>query len=87
MITTFIVGFNRQFFDGAMKFGTTDSAIHTRAAMEYKQNFDLLSNLEEKTAYDFNYMQPGAYINDGLLMKVLSSFGVKDYYTYEIFIL
>ena len=85
LITTFIVGFNRQFFDGAMKFGTTDSAIHTRAAMEYKQNFDLLSNLEEKTAYDFNYMQPGAYINDGLLMKVLSSFGVKDYYTYEIF--
>ena len=85
LITLFIVGFNRQFFDGAMKFGTTDSAIHTRAAMEYKQNFDLLSNLEEKTAYDFNYMQPGAYINDGLLMTVLGSFGVKDYYTYEIF--
>lgn len=81
-----IVFKERDFFSGAMKYGVTDSAIHYKAAKHFSQYFDLLVNIEDKTAYDFNYMQTGAYITDGIFMKVIRDlFDMKDYYIYNVY--
>ena len=76
----------RDFFSGEMKFGVTDAAIHYKAAKHFSYYFDTLVNIPDKTAYDFNYMQTGAYITDGIFMKVVRDvFGMKDYYIYNIY--
>lgn len=81
-----IVFKERDFFSGDIKYGVTDSAIHYKAAKHFSQYFDLLVNIEDKTAYDFNYMQTGAYITDGIFMKVIRDlFGMKDYYIYSLY--
>ena len=86
LLTIFIVLKERDFFSGAMKYGVTDSAIHYKAAKHFSNYFDLLVNIEDKTAYDFNYMQTGAYITDGIFMKVIRDiFGMKEYYIYNIY--
>ena len=85
-LVIFIVLKERDFFSGAMKYGVTDSAIHYKAAKHFSNYFDLLVNIEDKTAYDFNYMQTGAYITDGICMKVIRDiFGMKEYYIYNIY--
>ena len=85
-LVVFIVIKERDFFSGAMKYGVTDSAIHYKAAKHFSNYFDLLVNIEDKTAYDFNYMQTGAYITDGICMKVIRDiFGMKEYYIYNIY--
>lgn len=46
----------------------------------------LFVNCEDKTIFNFNVMQTGAYINDGLLMNVVHGlFGMPEYYIYEMF--
>ena len=76
----------RDFFSGEMKWGVTDAAIHYKAAKHFSYYFDTLVNIPDKTAYDFNYMQTGAYINDGIFMKVIRDvFGMKDYYIYNLY--
>ena len=86
LLAMFIVLKERDFFSGAMKYGVTDSAIHYKAAKHFSNYFDLLVNIEDKTAYDFNYMQTGAYITDGIFMKVIRDiFGMKEYYIYNIY--
>ena len=55
--------------DGGLKFAAIDSAIHYRAAKHYSDNLMIFVNCEDKTIFDFNVMQTGAYINDGLFMK------------------
>ena len=78
-LVLFIVFKERDFFSGEMKYGVTDAAIHYKAAKHFSQYFDLLVNIEDKTAYDFNYMQTGAYITDGIFMKVIRDiFDMKD---------
>ena len=41
-----------------------DSSIHYRAAKHYADNLKIFVNVEDKTIFDFNVMQTGAYIND-----------------------
>lgn len=48
-----------------------DSSIHYRAAKHYADTLMAFINVEDKTFFDFNIMQTGAYVNDGLLMHVL----------------
>ena len=72
--------------DGGLKFAAIDSAIHYRAAKHYSDNLMIFVNCEDKTIFDFNVMQTGAYINDGLFMKVMHSItGMKYEYIYEVF--
>lgn len=72
--------------DGGLKYAALDSAIHYRAAKHFSDNLMLFVNCEDKTIYNFNVMQTGAYINDGLLMNVMHGlFDVPEYYVYEMF--
>ena len=50
-----------------------DSSIHYRAAKHYADTMMAFINVEDKTFFDFNIMQTGAYVNDGLLMHVVNS--------------
>ena len=72
--------------DGGLKYAALDSAIHYRAAKHFSDNLMIFINCEDKTIYNFNVMQTGAYINDGLMMNVLHGlFGIPEYYIYEMF--
>ena len=72
--------------DGGLKYAAIDSAIHYRAAKHFSDNLIIFINCEDKTIYNFNVMQTGAYINDGLLMNVMNGlFGIPEYYVYEMF--
>lgn len=48
-----------------------DSSIHYRAAKHYADYLMAFINVEDKTFFDFNIMQTGAYVNDGLLMHII----------------
>lgn len=72
--------------DGGLKYAAVDSAIHYRAAKHFSDNLMIFVNCEDKTIFNFNVMQTGSYINDGLLMNVINGlFGVPEYYVYEMF--
>lgn len=72
--------------DGGIKYAAIDSAIHYRAAKHYADNLKIFVNVEDKTIFNFNVMQTGAYINDGLLMRVVNFFtGIDHEYIYEMF--
>lgn len=63
-----------------------DSAIHYRAAKHYSENLELFIYTEDKTFFDFNIMQTGAYINDGILMNVINDItGLDKIYIYQLF--
>lgn len=72
--------------DGGLKYAALDSAIHYRAAKHFSDYLMLFVNCEDKTIFNFNVMQTGAYINDGLLMNIMNGlFEIPEYYIYEIF--
>ncbi len=58
--------------DGGLKYAALDSAVHYRAAKHFSDHLIIFVNCEDKTIFDFNVMQTGAYINDGLLMNVVN---------------
>ena len=63
-----------------------DSAVHYRAAKHYSENLKIFINVEDKTLFDFNVMQTGAYINDGIFMNVFHGItGLHHAYLYQIF--
>lgn len=65
-----------------------DSSIHYRAAKHYADTMMAFINVEDKTFFDFNIMQSGAYVNDGLLMHVvnaLSNGKISYAHVYEFF--
>lgn len=63
-----------------------DSAIHYRAAKHYSEVLKIFINAEDQTFFNFNIMQTGAYINDGIFMNVLHSItGLEYSYIYQIF--
>ena len=72
--------------DGGIKFAAIDSGIHYRAAKHYADNLKIFVQCEDKTIFDFNVMQTGAYINDGIYMRVVNSLtGAPHEYLYESF--
>ena len=63
-----------------------DSAVHYRAAKHYSETLELFIYAEDKTFFDFNIMQTGAYINDGILMNVINEItGLDKIYVYQLF--
>ena len=63
-----------------------DSAVHYRAAKHYSENLKIFINVEDKTLFDFNVMQTGAYINDGIFMNIMHRItGLNHAYLYQIF--
>ena len=63
-----------------------DSAVHYRAAKHYSDNLKIFVNVEDKTFFNFNVMQPGAYINDGIFMNVINGItGIEHCYVYQAF--
>lgn len=73
-------------FNGDVTHVVIDSAIHYRAAKHYSENLELFIYTEDKTFFDFNIMQTGAYINDGILMNVINSItGLDEIYIYQLF--
>lgn len=72
--------------DGNIAHMAVDSAVHYRAAKHYSENLDLFVNVEDKTFFNFNVMQPGAYINDGIFMRVINKlFGTSHEFIYQMF--
>ena len=63
-----------------------DSAIHYRAAKHYSENLKIFINVEDKTFFNFNVMQTGAYINDGIFMNVINGItGIEHCYIFQAF--
>ena len=92
MITVILIMFTVMFFKdlyihkGDITHVAIDSAIHYRAAKHYSENLELFIYTEDKTFFDFNIMQTGAYINDGLFMNVVNGItGLDHVYIYQIF--
>lgn len=73
-------------FDGGLKYAAIDSAIHYRAAKHFSDNLMIFVNVPDKTLFNFNVMQTGAYINDGIFMNIVNGItGMEYQYIYEIF--
>ena len=63
-----------------------DSAVHYRAAKHYSENLKIFINVEDKTFFNFNVMQTGAYINDGIFMNIVYGLtGIDHCYLYQAF--
>lgn len=73
-------------YKGNVAHFAVDSAVHYRAAKHYSDNLKIFVMLEDKSFFNFNIMQTGAYINDGIFMNVVHSFTNIDYpYLYQMF--
>lgn len=73
-------------FKGDVTHFAIDSAIHYRAAKHYSENLQLFVFIEDKTFFDFNIMQTGAYINDGIFMNIINNLTRIDHiYIYQLF--
>lgn len=71
---------------GAITHQAVDSAVHYRAAKHYSDNLKIFINVEDKTFFNFNVMQTGAYINDGIFMNVINGItGIEHCYIYQAF--
>lgn len=71
---------------GDVAHGAVDSAVHYRAAKHYSDYLKIFINLEDKSFFNFNIMQPGAYINDGIFMNIVHKITKLDYvYIYQLF--
>lgn len=71
---------------GDVVHGAVDSAVHYRAAKHYSENLKIFINVEDKTFFNFNVMQTGAYINDGIFMNIVHGITKLNYaHIYQIF--
>lgn len=88
ILAIFIVMFVKDLYiyKGDITHFAVDSSIHYRAAKHYSENLNLFVNVEDKTFFNFNVMQTGAYINDGIFMNVINEItGLDHCYIYQIF--
>lgn len=75
-------------FDGTVATASVDGPMHFSAATNFANNNIILPKIDNQTGYNFLTMQPGAYVNTGILMNVMRSvFGesAKDYKTFKCF--
>lgn len=71
---------------GTVTHAAVDSAVHYRAAKHYSENLKIFINVEDKTFFNFNVMQTGAYINDGIFMNIIHGITNLNYvHIYQIF--
>ena len=72
--------------NGDITHRAVDSAVHYRAAKHYSDNLKIFINVDDKTFINFNVMQTGAYINDGIFMRVINGItGMDHCYIYQAF--
>lgn len=72
--------------NGDITHRAVDSAVHYRAAKHYSDNLKIFINVEDKSFFNFNVMQTGAYINDGIFMNVINNItGIDHCYIYQAF--
>jgi len=70
-------------YNGDISHWAVDSSVHYRAAKHYSDNLKIFINVEDKTFFNFNIMQTGAYINDGIFMNVINSItGIEKIYLF-----
>ena len=73
-------------YQGDVTHYAVDSAVHYRAAKHYADHLKLFIHVEDKTFFNFNVMQTGAYINDGIFMNVIHNIThMHHVYIYQIF--
>ncbi len=73
-------------YKGDVAHAAVDSAVHYRSAKHYSENLKIFINVEDKTFFNFNVMQTGAYINDGIFMNIIHGITNLDYaHIYQIF--
>ena len=73
-------------YNGDISHWAVDSSVHYRAAKHYSDNLKIFINVEDKTFFNFNVMQTGAYINDGIFMNVINGItGIDHCYIYQMF--
>lgn len=73
-------------YKGDVSHMAVDSAVHYRAAKHYSDYLKIFINVEDKSFFNFNVMQPGAYINDGIFMNIIHNTIKIDYaHIYQIF--
>ncbi len=68
-----------------IKYETTDSAVHYKAAENFAK-VDNLLNLEHDDLFGLETWKIGSYVNSGLIMKIFSN-DMDDFYYYKIFII
>ena len=88
ILIIFLVMFVKDLYitNGDITHFAVDSAIHYRAAKHYADNLKIFINVEDKSFFNFNVMQTGAYINDGIFMNVIHNITNVNYaYLYQIF--
>ena len=74
--------------DYSVATASVDGPMHYSAAIHFADDMIILSKIDNKTGYNFLTMQTGAYINNGIQMKVMRSiFGenAKDFITFKYF--
>ena len=64
---------------------SVDGSMHYSAATNFADNMKILSKIDNDTGYNFLTMQPGAYINNGILMNVLRGLTGSDSYDMKAF--
>ena len=86
-IITFISIDQYRPFDETIATASVDGCMHFSASKNFADNMIILSKIDNTTGYNFLTMQPGAYINTGILMNVVRTVNpdAKDYITYKCF--
>lgn len=88
ILIMFVVMFVKDLYiyNGDVTHVAIDSAIHYRAAKHYSENLELFIYTEDKTFFNFNIMQTGSYINDGIFMNIINEItGIDKIYLYQMF--
>lgn len=72
---------------GAIATASVDGCMHYSAATNFADNMIILTKINNTTGYNFITMQPGAYVNTGILMKVFRTIfsDAKDFKTFKLF--
>ena len=86
-ITTFIGIDQYRPLDRTIATASVDGCMHYSAATNFADNMIILSKINNTTGYNFLTMQPGAYINTGILMNVVRNINpfAKDFVTFKCF--
>lgn len=88
LITVFVGIVQYKPADYSVATASVDGPMHYSAAIHFADDMIVLSKIDNKTGYNFLTMQSGAYINNGIQMKVFRSIlgdKAKDFITFKYF--
>lgn len=80
LVIVFIIAYVQYKFPFNIKYIITDGAVHYNAMVNFYSSSELLKNVN--LLDNFNTFMTGAYVNSGILLKILSSFfAIKNYFS------